>query len=70
MCNRQKPITRQEIEDIKVQLNERKLSLERLMCKLDTSGWTPDDIALANEHQRWIAANAPIVKAYYQPATR
>ena len=58
----------QEIESAKIELANRKLSLERLMCKLETSGWTKDDKELADEHVRFINRWAPRIKEFYKPA--
>ena len=56
------------IEDIKVELSNRKNSLERLLNKLEESGWTKDEKELADEHVKFIKKYAPIVKDFYSPA--
>ena len=64
-----KPSQAEIIDDIKVELANRKDSLERLLNKLESTGWTKDEKELADEHVAYIKKHAPIVKAFYRPAT-
>lgn len=58
----------EEVELLKVELKNRQESLERLMKKLETVGWTKSDKELADEHTKFIKQNARIVKEFYRPA--
>ena len=58
----------EEVELLKVELKNRQESLERLMKKLETVGWTKSDKELADEHMKFIKQNARIVKEFYRPA--
>lgn len=64
-----KPSQAEVINDIKVELNNRKDSLEHLLNKLESTGWTKDEKELADEHVSYIKKYDPIVKSFYRPAT-
>ena len=69
MCNRQKPISAKEIQDISFEMKTRAESLTRLVNKLNRQGYlTEDEKALAREHTDFIENNKATVKNFYKPA--
>lgn len=64
-----KPTEAERIEEIRVELKNRKDSLERLVNKLEASGWSKDEKELADEHVKFIKKYAPVVKNFYRPVT-
>ena len=69
MCNRGKPYSPAEIEDMKVEMFNRQQSLERIVRKFEVAGWlSQDDRELANEHTVWINSHKDVIRNYYKPA--
>lgn len=69
MCNRQKPYSPSEIEEMKVEMFNREQSLERIVHKFEISGWlSQSDRELAHEHTVWINSHKDVIGDYYKPA--
>ena len=58
----------ERIADMKVELENRKNSLERLVMIRKLREWTKDEQELADAHVVYIKKYAPIVKNFYRPA--
>lgn len=63
-----KPSYIDHISDIKTEMENRQKSLEKLVKKLETSGWTNEDRELAESHRKWIEENKTVLKNFYKPA--
>lgn len=64
-----KPTTAEYIENLKVEMFNRKESLERLVSKLEREGFLSDDEReLAISHTLWINRNKDIIRNFYKPA--
>lgn len=70
MSNRQKPISREEIEEVKVILKNRNERLTRLMTKATNTGkpLTNAEEKEVKGHLRFIKENQKLVREYYKPA--
>ena len=69
MCNRQKPYSLSEIEEMKVEMFNREQSLERIVHKFEVAGWlSQNDRELAHEHTVWINSHKDVIRNYYKPA--
>lgn len=61
----------QRIAQIKIEMQNRQESLERLANKADKNHYlSPDEIELGREHVAWINRNKKILQDFYKPATR
>ena len=59
----------ERIENLKIEMENREESLERLVNKFQLTGYlTDDERELANEHVRWINSNKQTIKDFYKPA--
>jgi len=70
MCNRQKPISKQEIEDIQNEIKLAGNTITRLMNKANrTKFLSEEDYEVIKKNQKFINDHSRIVKAYYAPAS-
>lgn len=61
----------QRVAQIKIEMQNRQESLERLANKADKNHYlSPDEIELGREHVAWINRNKKILQDFYKPATR